>query len=186
MPQETTSGGSRLLRRNAKDTIFTDLFRDPQYLLQLYRCLHPEDTAVTKEQIQSVTLKGVMTNTLYNDLGFLVEDRLVVLVEAQSTWSANIIIRALLYLAQTCQEYLARKGQEQSVYSSRKVRLPRPELYVIDTGDRPVGEELILSEEFFDGQPCALECRVKVIRDGKEGDILSQYVAFTRVFIAIQ
>lgn len=170
-------------RRNAKDTVFTDLFRDPKYLLQLYRCLHPEDREATEEQITQVTRKGILTNSLYNDLGFLIEDRLIILVEAQSTWSINIILRVLMYLTQTYQDFLNQKGQEQSVYSSTKVSIPKPEVYVIYTGRRTERKEVLtLSEEFFGGQECALEVRVKIIRDGKQGDIINQYVAFTRVF----
>ena len=37
----------------------------------------------------------------YNDLVFTVKDRLLVLVEAQSTWSFNILLWLLLYLADT-------------------------------------------------------------------------------------
>ncbi len=30
-------------KRTAKDTVFTSLFRDLEYVLQLYQALHPED-----------------------------------------------------------------------------------------------------------------------------------------------
>ena len=33
-------------RRNIKDSVFTDLFRDKKYTLQLYKALHPEDKNV--------------------------------------------------------------------------------------------------------------------------------------------
>ena len=76
-----TVGEESYIKRNVKDTVFTNLFSDMKYLLQLYRCLHPEDTDITAEQITNVTLKPVMTNAIYNDLGFMVEDRLVLLVK---------------------------------------------------------------------------------------------------------
>ena len=31
------------VRHNIKDSVFTDLFRDKKYTLQLYKALHPED-----------------------------------------------------------------------------------------------------------------------------------------------
>ena len=31
------------VNRNSKDSVFCDLFSDPQYILQLYKVLHPED-----------------------------------------------------------------------------------------------------------------------------------------------
>ncbi|MCI5500596.1 MAG: hypothetical protein MR409_01565 [Lachnospiraceae bacterium] len=75
-------------------------------------------------------------------------DRLIILFEAQSTWSPNILIRPLLYVATTYQNYINERNLD--VYSSKKISIPKPELYVIYTGDhkeRP--KEMILSEEFL-------------------------------------
>ena len=83
-----------LSKRNAKDSVFCDLFEDPKYLLQLYQSLHPEDTEVTVDQISNVTLKNVLLDQMYNDLGFVVGSRLLVRVEGQSTWSVIISGRA--------------------------------------------------------------------------------------------
>lgn len=60
--------------------------------------------------------------------------------------------------------------------------MPVPELYVIYTGDRKTRpEEISLSKEFFGGEEICLDVRVKVIYDGVEGDIINQYVLFTKV-----
>ncbi len=57
-----------------------------------------------------------------------------------------------------------------------------PELYVIYTGDRKTKpSEISLSKEFFGGKECCLDIKVKMIYDGKEGDIINQYVIFTKV-----
>ncbi|HIR87460.1 MAG TPA: hypothetical protein IAC96_00770 [Candidatus Fimimorpha faecalis] len=96
-------------KKTAKDSVFRDLFENPTYLLQLYQVLHPEDREVTEDQISSVTIKNILLDQMYNDLGFIVKQRLLLLVEAQSTWSRNIVIRALLYLANTWQEYIQEK-----------------------------------------------------------------------------
>lgn len=98
-------------KRKIKDSVFTNLFRDKKYLLQLYQALHPEDYGVTEENLADITLNHVLVGADYNDLGFSVRGRLIVLVESQSTWSVNIIIRAFLYLAQTYQDYFKRTGQ---------------------------------------------------------------------------
>ena len=67
----------------------------------------------------------------------------------------NIIVRALLYLAQTYQDYLDIQGQD--MYGSKKVFLPKPEIYVIYTGERKDKPQYIsLSDEFFGGQESAL------------------------------
>ena len=60
--------------------------------------------------------------------------------------------------------------------------MPKPELYVIYTGDRKSCPEYItLKDEFFGGQEVAVDAKVKVIYDGKPGDIINQYVIFTQV-----
>ena len=88
-------------KRKIRDSVFTNLFQEKKYLLQLYKALHPEDGEATEDEIADVTLKHVLVDADYNDLGFSVGDRLMVLVESQSTWTMNIIIRALMYLMQT-------------------------------------------------------------------------------------
>ena len=167
-------------KRTVKDSVFTNLFGDSKYLLQLYQFLHPEDTDVRKEDLKTVTLENIFTDDVYNDLGFSKDDKLMVLMEAQSTWTVNIIIRALEYLVNSYRRYFSENGQD--LYSSKKVTLPKPELYVIYTGNRKRRpEEIKLSEEFFGGEIAAIEVTVKMIYDGKKGDIVNQYVTFTKV-----
>ena len=63
------------------------------------------------------------------------------------------------------------------------MELPRPELYVIYTGNRKIRpKSLRLSEEFWGGDECAVEVKVKMIYDGEKGDIISQYVSFARIY----
>ena len=167
-------------KRNGKDTVFTDLFSQPKYVLELYHALHPEDTAATEDQIEIVTLQNVLTDNIYNDLGFMVGNRLIVLVEAQSTWTVNILIRMLLYLAQSYREYIDRESV--NLYGSKKAKLPKPELYVIYTGERGDHPKyLTLSEEFFGGLPGAVDVRAKILYGGDTRDIIGQYVRYCKV-----
>lgn len=175
-----------IVKHKVKDSVFTNLFKNKKYLLQLYKALHPEDTNATEEQLTYVTIENILVNGLYNDLGFMVGNRLVILTEAQSTWSVNIIIRVLLYLAQTYHDYLART--KQPLYAGKQVQIPEPELYVIYTGERQQRPaEISLSKEYFGGKECAVDVKVKMIYDGTvsaetgEGDIINQYVIFTKV-----
>lgn len=169
-----------VMKRTIKDSVFTNLFAEKKYLIQLYKALHPEDTKTTEDDILDITIRNVLTDNPYNDLGFLIGDALIILVEAQSTFSANILIRAIMYLMQTYNEYF--KEKKVNLYGNTKVRMPRPELYVIFTGEHSHRPEYIsLSEEFFDGQDCGIDARIKVIYDGVDGDIINQYVVFTKV-----
>ncbi len=168
-------------KRKIKDSVFTNLFQDKKYLLKLYQALHPEDLEVTEDEIADVTMKHVLVDADYNDLGFSVGSRLMVLVESQSVWSPNIVIRGLMYLIQTYHDYFKRTSQ--NLYGSGKVNMPKPELYVIYTGDRKsIPETLRLSEEFFSGEKTAVDAEIKVLgqEDGK--DIISQYIFFCRVY----
>ena len=118
--------------RSTKDSVFVDLFDHPQYLIQLYRVLHPEDKDTTENDLTIVTLDNLMLRSQYNDLGFLAGNRLMILVEAQSSWSVNIVVRFLLYLADTYRKYI-NQNPGFSLYSSKKLQLPKPELYVVYT-----------------------------------------------------
>ena len=57
-----------------RDSVFSDLFRDKRYLLELYQTLHPEDTETTEDDLVDVTIQNVLTNGLYNDLGFVMAE----------------------------------------------------------------------------------------------------------------
>ena len=169
-----------ITKRKIKDSVFTDLFRNKKYLLQLYQTLHPEDKEVTENELEDVTIKHIMVDGDYNDLGFSVGNRLLVLVESQSTWSYNIIIRALMYMMQTYHDYFQRTGQ--NLYGSKKVTLPKPELYVIFTGERnAIPDILTLSQEFFEGEDVAIEAKVKILYKESE-DIIGQYIIFCKVY----
>ena len=56
-------------------------------------------------------------------------------------------------------------------------------MYVIFTGHRKTRlEYLYLSKEFFGGDDSVLDVKVKMIYDGRGGDIINQYVAFTKIY----
>ncbi|MCM1082921.1 MAG: hypothetical protein NC428_05515 [Clostridium sp.] len=169
-------------KRKIKDSVFTNLFQDKKYLLRLYQTLHPEDSDVTEDDIKDVTIKHILVDADYNDLGFSVGDRLVILVESQSTWTVNIIIRALMYLIQTYHEFF--KRTKQNLYGSKKVNMPKPELYVIFTGEKPKNppDTISLRDDFFDGEKIAIDAEVKVLYQEDENNIIGQYIIFCKVY----
>lgn len=166
------------MKRSVKDSVFTYLFKQPEYTRQLYLALHPEDTDVKESDFKLVTLENVLTTGFYNDLGIQVRNRLILLVEAQSTFSVNIALRMLLYLAGTYKEYI--EEQKLDLYGSHPVEIPRPELYVVYTGDRKEIPETLHLSDLYQGAGSA-EVEVKVLRDDGTGDILDQYVRFCKI-----
>ena len=169
-------------KRTAKNSVFLDLFQDKKNLLKLYQTLHPEDTEATEDSLDIVTIDNVLTANLYNDLGIMVGDnRLHLLLEAQTSWTVNILVRILLYLAQSYHEYFERTSQ--SLYKSKKVKMPKPELYVIYTGTQGRKPDIIsLSQEFFGGEDVDIEIKAKVIYESDKDNIINQYIVFCKVF----
>jgi hypothetical protein len=170
------------LRRTFKDSVFTSLFSDREYAYGFYRALHPEDRSSTARDVRIVTVQNALTVCDHNDLGFLVGDTLMVLVEAQSTWSPNIALRALLYAAQTIKDLIHERAE--NVYGTAALRLPRPELYVVYTGLRgDVPATVSLSEANFGGAGADLEATVHVL-DEAGPSLPGQYIDFARTLDA--
>ena len=157
------------------------LAKDPKHAILKKGVLHPEDKDVTEDELEIQTIQNILIDQMYNDLGFRVGNRLLILVEAQSTWSLNILIRGFLYLAQTYNQYIQEEGL--NVYTSKKLELPKPEFYVVFTGTRKTRPEyLSLSDEFFDSSDL-IELKAKVFYDEDKTDILHQYITFTKILM---
>ncbi len=169
-------------KRKSKDSLFTHLFRDTNNVLTLYKQLHPEDTTVTIDDINIQTLETVFINTLYNDLGFIVNEngnaKLVMLVEAQSVWNPNMTLRMLFYLTETYRRYI--KDTKQSEHTYKRVKLPKPELYVVYSGSKNVPDEISLQEDFFEGT-APIDLKVKILSKLNE-TIYGQYIGFCKVY----
>ncbi|MDO4804806.1 MAG: hypothetical protein Q4A32_08305 [Lachnospiraceae bacterium] len=169
-----------VVKRNGKATVFTRLFSEPKYLQRLYKTIHPEQN-VALEEFKNITTEAILTNTIYNDLGFSVRDQLIVMMEAQSTWSVNISYRELEYLVHTWKEYISET--EQNRYSTKKMQLPLPEVYLLFSGERKEKPEYIsFAKVFFPNQNCPIDLKIKVIYYDDKSNILNEYIGFTRIF----
>ena len=61
--------------------------------------------------------------------------------------------------------------------------MPKPELYIIYTGNKGRKPETIsLSQEFFDGADIDIEIKARVIYESDTADIVNQYIIFCKVF----
>ncbi len=61
--------------------------------------------------------------------------------------------------------------------------MPKPELYVIFTGNKGrKPDKISLSEEFFEGADIDIEVKAKVIYESDTDDIINQYIIFCKVF----
>lgn len=166
------------MRYTIKDSVFTYVFKQPEYARELYLALHPEDTDVTEADCKLVTLENVLTTGQYNDVGIQVRDTLILLIEAQSLFSVNIVLRIFLYLAATYKEYV--EEHKLNLYGTAAVTIPRPELYVVYTGNREDVPEVLYLSDLYEGNGSA-EIKVKVLRGNGTGDIVDQYVRFCKI-----
>ena len=181
MAEKTFMMKASNVNRNAKDSVFCDLFGKPEYLIQLYRSLHPEDMNTQENDLTIVTLTSVFLKGIYNDLGFMIGNRLIILVEEQATFAYNIVVRLLMYLAETYRRYIDQNELDE--YSTTKLELPRPEFYMVYTGDRREHPDVISFRKDIPGmENSPVDLEVKVIYDSVEGDILNQYIVFSKVF----
>lgn len=115
------------INKEVKNSVFLDLFEQKGYQLKLFQALHPEMADVGEGDLKAVTIKQVILNHQYNDLALLVKDRVMVFVEAQSTWSRNILIRLLMYFTDTVHEYI--HDNKLSLHQSKVIPIPTPEFY---------------------------------------------------------
>ena len=61
--------------------------------------------------------------------------------------------------------------------------MPKPELYVICTGEKGNHPDVLsLKNEFFPDTDCCIDAKVKVIYLRNSNDIINQYIGFCRVF----
>ena len=62
--------------------------------------------------------------------------------------------------------------------------MPKPELYVIFTGEKPKSppDTISLSKDFFDGEKIAVDTEVKVLYQEDENNIIGQYIIFCKAY----
>ncbi|AMK14526.1 hypothetical protein AUP07_1493 [methanogenic archaeon mixed culture ISO4-G1] len=120
-----------LAKRNMKDSIFRRAFSDRGLVLELYKDLHPEAEDVSEDDVNIVTIRNTMINSPINDVGFIIRDTVLCLVEAQTSQLKSLLLRSLVYLGITYDRYI--KENCTSIYQANESNTPRWEIYVIFT-----------------------------------------------------
>jgi hypothetical protein len=160
--------------RQYKDSVFTLLFSDPSRLRELYNAIegssYGEDTEVSIN-----SLNNVLFMDRNNDISFTIDNRLVILLEHQSTINPNMPLRFLLYIARIYEKIIDRRA----MYQQSPVPIPTPEFIVLYNGKafQPDEAMLRLSDTFIAGDvPAGLELTVRVlnVNAGRNRRILSR------------
>ena len=127
-----------------KSRIFAMLFSDRNELLKLYNAIN--GTSYDDPQLLQInTLENAVYMSMQNDVSFIIDMRLN-LYEHQSTYSPNLPVRYLLYVADVYSDYT----KDMNLYGSRAVQLPTPKFVIFYNGqaEQPDRKELKLSELF--------------------------------------
>lgn len=144
-------GRKAKVRRNVKDRLFRFLFAgDREALLQLYNALNGTDYKDSSE-LEIVTIESAVYVVMKNDLAFVLAGTLS-MYEHQSTYSPNLPVRFLIYLAQEYQTVI--EQAEKSLYGTGRISLPAPQCVVFYNGTQEMPEEqtLRLSDAFENGE----------------------------------
>ena len=131
--------------RKYKNSVFKDLFHDEATALELYNALTGSRFTI-EDGLCFTTLENALFMDKLNDISFTIGDRLVILVEHQSTINENMPLRALMYIGRVYEKIIDRR----MIYRSTLFTIPTPEFYVLYNGvdDYPDEKTLILSDAF--------------------------------------
>ena len=191
--------------RNYKDSVFVDLFAKDinakENFVSLYNALHNTNLDYRTTNLEPVMIEQVLYKSFYNDIAMLIDNKIVILVEHQSTINENMPFRILEYITRIYEKLTKRKNK----FGRKLIQLPIPEFYVFYNGkeDFPTEKTLKLSdafllpdEKFGEVPNFPLEITVKVVNINvdKDNEVLkhchvleqySEFVDLVRHFIAI-
>jgi len=128
-----------------KSSVFSALFSTPEVLRELYSAIEgidlPQDTIININ-----TLSEALFMKQINDVSFTINDKIVVMIEHQSTISNNVPVRLLMYIARVYEKII----DKEKVYRKKLVKIPTPEFIVLYNGKEPFPDRkaLRLSDAF--------------------------------------
>ena len=181
--------------RKVKAGVFADLFGDDEKdgkknFLSLYNAIHDTNLKFEETQIEQKKIPQSVTKTFYNDISMIINGKLIVLIEHQSTPNQNMPLRCLEYYVHLLYAIIPAEAR----YKEALYKIPTPEFYVFYNGNKKVEKEFImkLSDAFLEEQDEPM-CEVLVkftnirIQDGEnlkvvqKCDILKQYCEFIEI-----
>jgi len=164
--------------RKYKDSVFVDLFSEDEKakenFLSLYNALHGTNLQLSCP-VENIRLDNIMYMNIINDVSCLVDNKIIVLAEHQSTINENMPLRFLQYIARLYEKLQAPADR----YLRKLSKIPTPEFYVFYNGreDYPEMITLKLSDAFItkpEQMPLDLEVKVYNINKSKGAEVLSR------------
>ena len=164
--------------RRYKDSVFVDLFSEDktakENFLSLYNALHGTSLD-TSTELKPLKLEQAMYTKLSNDVSCLIDNKIIVLAEHQSTINENMPLRCLQYVARLYEQIQDPKAK----YYRTLQKIPTPEFYVFYNGTAkyPAQKTLKLSDAYLvkpKHEPLELTVRVFNINTDKANNILTE------------
>lgn len=177
--------------RKYKDSVFTDLFGTDKYgkqnFLDLYNALADTDFKLSDVKLERKVIEQALYKTFNNDVSWIINGKLVVLVEHQSTVNENMPFRCLEYVTRIYEGIVPPKVR----YAEKVYKIPNPDFYVVYVGkkDQPMEQEMRLSDAFYEKDESKLELVVKLkncsnsesLPISRNCDILREYCQFIEI-----
>ena len=146
------------MQRNYKDTVFRMLFNNKEALLSLYNAINGTHYDRT-DDLEIITLENAVYMAMKNDIAFIL-GLYMNLYEHQSTLNPNMPLRDLFYIARQMEKLVV----DDTLYSSRVVKIPTPKFIVFYNGVDACEERRILKlSDAFQKKEEEVDLELKVL-----------------------
>ena len=149
---EKPFGEKIMSNRNYKDSVFVDYFDKDEEVgqenfLALYNAIHQTNLKLEDLHFEGKEIDNTIYHDFRNDICKMVNGKLFVLIEHQSTINFNMPLRLLSYVSRLYEAYVPTPKR----YYKNAVQIPIPEFYVIYNGTKnfPAVSTMRLSDSFI-------------------------------------
>ena len=141
--------------REIKSSVFVDLFADDEKdgeknFISLYNAIHGTNHKLEDIKLEHKKIPQSIYKPFDNDISMLINGRLIVLIEHQSTPNKNMPLRFLEYYVHLLYGIVPAEAR----YREKLYKIPTPEFYVFYNGEKKLEQEFTmrLSDAFIEAQ----------------------------------
>ena len=177
-----------MTNRKIRDTVFCHFMSNESHLLSLCNALN--DTGYDESSDITInTLEGSFFSNIKNDISFLLNNIMVVLIEHQTTINPNMPLRFLSYVDELYKRYTSTSHKK--IYGDDLIKIPAPEFYVFyDGNDTSFEQQTLKLSDSFETQSDKLELTVHVynLADGMNDELkrkclpIGEYSIFSNAY----
>ena len=177
-----------MTNRKIRDTVFCHFMSNESHLLSLCNALN--DTGYDESSDITInTLEGSFFSNIKNDISFLLNNLMVVLIEHQTTINPNMPLRFLSYVDELYKRYTSTSHKK--IYGDDLIKIPAPEFYVFyDGNDTSFEQQTLKLSDAFGTQSNKLELTVHVynLADGMNDELkrkclpIGEYSIFSNAY----